>query len=962
MKKEDRLFGFAVTGSRFIPELDGTLWYMCHEKLGTPLIFFDREDSNKTFYIAFKTLPEDDTGVFHIIEHSVLCGSEKFPVKEPFVELLKGSLKTFLNAMTYPDRTVYPVSSRSDKDLLNLIDVYLDAVFNPLMLKNESIFLQEGYRYEVSNGGGDLSLGGVVYSEMEGAMSSPDEISSDALLKMLYPSSPYGKNSGGDPDAIPTLTYESFCAAHKKYYRPENAYIFLDGSVKLDEVLPLIDSYLSKFEKAVAPFEIGEDCENTLAQRCVEYEIASTDDPRGRAILCVGARSHRFDEVEKAFMLSVIADALCGSNEAPLKKAFLDADLAENLTVFPLIDGVKYCSYGIEMKNVRCDETDKAYKLLFDTLKKLCDEGIGRERLEASLLFREFKLREKDFGSNPKGLIYGLAALDTWLYGGDPALGLCYEDILASAKTKLDGGFYERLLFDTFLKNDRISRLTLLPSNTLGQKRKEQKAHKLKKLKDSLTKVQLRTIKEKSEALKIWQSTTDSEEKLNTLPYLSLSDIPKETEWTPTNVLADYGCEVLIHNIKTDGISYVELLFDISDFDKEELSCISLVASLLGKCRTEKYSKEELARKKKAEIGSLFAAPICYKTKNGPRPYLLLTTSSLDSMRQSLLDLVGEVLNRTNLYDRDTVKKIIKQTLISMREWFSDSGHAAALKRARAYVSSIGAIAECFSGLEMFRWLSEVEKSLTDGFSSLAKKMTELLERAVSRARLTVALTGSPDGDFIRNLTMLPAKQGKTPKIREIPPLGVLNEGIIVPSRVSYAAAVASLDNVGEAFVGSMHVLSNILSYTYLWNTIRVKGGAYGAGFSARATGDVSAYSYRDPSPAESIASLAKIPEFIRTLACDEDGIDSFIIGTIGDYDVLNSARSAGSEATAFYMSGRKKEDEQKIRSSMIKTDKAELLRLADVLEKLSEHLAFCVIGPDESIEKCHNIKTKIKL
>lgn len=963
MKKGEILHGFRVESSEAIPEAEGVLWLLKHEKLDTPLAFLEREDSNKSFYIAFRTPPKDDTGVFHIIEHSVLCGSKKYPVKEPFVELLKGSLKTFLNAMTYPDRTVYPVSSRSDKDFLNLVDVYMDAVFHPLMLENESIFMQEGHRYELECTDAPLTVNGVVYNEMKGAMSSPDEISSEKLLEMLYPNSPFGKNSGGDPDAICDLSYEDFCAAHKEHYHPSNAYIFLDGKVDLNAVLPLLNSYLSEYERRFDCPSVGEDTAPEKITQTVEYEIGSEEDANTRTRVYLGVRSFDFDEVESSLALSVLSDAIAGSNEAPLTRAFLDAGLCEDVSVFSLGDGIKHGSYAIELKNLCCS-SDEAFAFLTKTLSEIAEKGIEKERIEASLNSKEFKLREKDFGSMPKGLIFGLAMLDTWLYGNDPAFGLKYEEPLKAVRAmlKTDASF-ERMLESVFINNERSVRLVLKPSKTLGEEREKKERERLALIKSEMTKEELTLLCEKNERFKLWQASEDSEENLNTLPTLSVSDIPKNGTWTPTETNTVAGTLVLVHDIPTGGISYAELLFDVSDLDGEELSLMAFLSTLLGKCATARHSADELAQIKKLRLGSFATSALITTRANTPKPYFYVTASALDSERKSLTDIVGEILNETVFTDKKAIKNLLTQKLIATKESFINSGHAAAVRRARAYVSSLGVLAEHVFGLEMYKKLKSEIENFDKNAESLTESLAALLKKIVTKKRLTVALTGVPSDGFINDLVNVPAEKGTVPKPRSFAPLGHLNEGIIIPSRVSYISKSSSLSSIGESFSGSMHVLSNILSYTHLWNNIRVKGGAYGAGFTMRQSGDASTYSYRDPNPRASIEASDGSAAFLRELAEEEDTFDNYIIGTFGDYDSLESARSAGAEATTIFLMGKTENDEKLIRKSMIEFDKKELLRLADIMERLTQNSAVCVFGPCEQIDACMDVlKSKTEI
>ena len=961
MKKGTKLHGFLVEDKEYLEEASGTLYSLRHEKHATPLLFLERDDSNKSFYIAFKTLPEDDTGVFHIIEHSVLCGSKKFPVKEPFVELLKTSLKTFLNAMTYPDRTVYPVCSRSDKDFFNLTDVYLDAVFHPLMLENESIFMQEGHHPELSEDALAVTENGVVYNEMKGAVSSPDDLSQDELMKMLYKGTTYAKNSGGDPDAIPELTYENFRAAHAKYYHPRNARIFLDGKVNLDEILPLIDSYLTEFEATDTEFHVGDCPPVTYEEKTVEYELSRDESPANKARAYIGYRTADFDDVQTGFELSVLTDAIAGSNEAPLTSALLSSGLVEDAGFFSLGEGIKFGAHALELKNVKDGKTDEVMALAEKTLTALARDGIDSELLLASLNSREFRLREKDFGSTPLGLVFGLAILDSWIYGAPPKNGICYESILKEAREKLSTGHYEKLLEKYFVNNEQKMKLTLTPSTSLGIEREKKERRLAEERRQAMTDAELSLMKEKNARFDEWQESADTEEGLATLPTLTVSDVPKEIDIAPTEVKEINGVTVLVHDVPTSGIDYAELYFDVCDLDEKELSLASLIASLIGKCPTENHTAKELEKMKKSTLGALFATPVTFRKGDKVYPYIKLTASALKKNRKSLVGILSEVVNGTLLSDVPTVSKIVKQKIIAMKEGFITSGHAAAIRRAGAYLSEGSTITECFTGVEMYKTLCGVDSLLTETPATACEKLTSLFKRIFTRSRLTVGFTGEPDDELVLALSNVPNTVCTPPVLRKIAPLGIKSEGFIIPSRVSYIGKASTLDLIGEKFSGSMCVISNILSYTHLWNAVRVRGGAYGAGFFIRQTGSAYAYSYRDPSPASSVKAVDESADFLSELAKSGESLDGYIIGTFGDYDVLTTPRSRGSEATGLFLSGKTEEDEKALRAEMLAFDEDELLRLSDVVRRLTLTSAVCVFGPKEQLEACGEILQEIK-
>ena len=956
MKKGEKLYGFLVENEEFLSEVSGTLYTFRHEKHGTPLLFLDRNDTNKSFYIAFKTLPSDDTGVFHIIEHSVLCGSKKFPVKEPFVELLKTSLKTFLNAMTYPDRTVYPVSSRSERDFYNLTEVYLDAVFHPLMLENEAIFMQEGHRPEISEDGRAVIENGVVYNEMKGALSNPDELSGDELMKMLFGGTVFAKNSGGDPDAIPSLTYKDFCDAHAKYYHPSNAFVFLDGKVNLAEILPLIDSYLSEFDTAVSDFTVGECPRVNYAENSVEYELSEGESAEGKVRAYLGFKTADISDVQTDFELAVLTDAIAGSNESPLKNALLSSGLVEDAGLFSLGDSIKFGAYALELKNIKDGKTEEALELAKTTLSELAAGGIDKELLLASLNAREFRLREKDYGSMPRGLVFGLAILDSWIYGFDPKEGLCYEEVLTVARERLETEHYRELLYKFFVSNPETVKLTLIPNAELGAKRESAERLLAEKRFAALTDGEIADLKAKNARFSLWQNTPDEDEKLDTLPTLSVYDIPKEIENAPTEVLDFNGVRVIYHDEKTDGIDYAELYFDISDLDEGELSFAALIASLIGKCPCGEYSAIELEKLKKTNLGQLFATPVTFKRDGTVYPYIKISASALEKNRGKLTEILSLVVNGTHAGDTATVTKIVKQKIISMKESFTTAGHSAAVRRAGAYVSEWSAFAEYFFGVEAYRAFCKIARELDENPDAIKEKLTALFAKIFTKSRLTVGFTGKRCDALLGELASTPKTESTAPVLRKIAPLGKKNEGFIIPSRVSYIGKASTLDAIGAEFCGSMHIVSNILSYTHLWNTVRVRGGAYGAGFAIRPSGGSYVYSYRDPNPCASNKAAEDAADFLKDLAKKGESLDGYIIGTFGDYDALSTPRSRGSDATGLFLSGKTSADEARVRESMLAFDKAELLRLSDLVGKLMDESALCVFGPKEHLTACPDI------
>lgn len=953
MKQGDKLHGFEVTRVRKIDEIDSVLCEMEHG-CGAKLAFIDRPDTNKSFAITFKTLPEDDTGVFHILEHSVLCGSDKFPVKEPFVELLKSSLKTFLNAMTYNDKTVYPVASRNDKDFYNLVDVYMDAVLNPRALKNENIFRQEGWHYELSEEG-TLSYNGVVYNEMKGAYSSADSVADEELMQMLFPDSPYSKDSGGNPKFIPSLTYEEFVEAHRRFYNPSNSLIFLDGSVKLDEILPLLDSYLSKYEnkRTVLNLELADYTPG--ARREAEYEISPDESEDGKCRVYLAGRTSAFDDKERGVALGILRTALAGSNESPLKRGLLESGLCEDVNL-RINDGLLCGFYDLEICNVKRENIDTVIVLVKDLLTKVYKDGLDRERLYAIFNSAEFKNREKDFGSLPKGLVFGLSMLDTWLWDGDPADTLTLTDTFSTLRKKVEDGYFERLLSEYFLESEPVV-LALIPSKTLGARRDAEEKAILEKIKSSMSNEELEKIRADAAALKAWQSAEDSPEALASLPTLTLADVDAAPEHVPTDTEEILGCTSFNYRLSTSGITYLELFFDASDLSTDELLLLPTLTSLYKNVATAKGSATSLQNRILSELGTLsFNAVSLADTAGAPKVYLQVSASSLEEKADMMTELILEVIYTSDLSDRRALKNAIAQSKLATEDAFITSGHVQAINRAAAYTSAAAMADEYLSGYDQFAFLKSADADFDAVAEGISAKLHGIKEKLFRRERLTVAVTSSSSElDFIKKLISSIKDGGTIAGCSEIQPLGIKNEGILIPSQVSYAAAA---DNIlpNEKPTGAQIVARSIVSYAHLWNTVRVQGGAYGAGLVVRKNGFLAFYSYRDPSPRRTLDCYAGSGDFLRSFIESREPLEKFIIGAFGDYDTLTTPRSAGARAAVNAIRGWTEDMEKRFREEIVAATDESILHVAELLDKVTEKAAVCVIGPESALSSCSDV------
>ena len=951
-ENRSRLHGFAVRSCRDLPEIHAQMVEMEYERNGARLIWLNRDDENMSFAITFKTIPTDDTGVFHILEHSVLNGSDRFPVKEPFVNLLQSSLQTFLNAMTFPDKTMYPVASRNKKDFRNLVTVYMDAVLHPLIYRRPETFRQEGWHYEWDNNG-KLICNGVVYNEMKGAYGSVDSHLNYHLNRLLMPDTCYRWDSGGHPDSIPKLTYEQFVDTHRRFYHPSNAYIVLDGSVDLDDTLSLLDEYLRCYDRRETAFTVGEQPPIAPAEYETFYE---TDAETERKDLCHFAQSvvcGSFDETEKAAALRLLGDVLCGSNESPLKKAVVESGLAENIDFTGSEDGIRYLEASIAARNVAGKNLPELRRVIRQTLTELADKGIDRELLTASLNAMEFAMRERDFGSLPKGLVFAFLIMESWLYGGDPAAKLCYGDLFDRLRRHVEEGYFEDLIRRLLLDNPHSAAVTLRPSASLGEERRAALQKKLDELEQSWSEEEKERIADQAERLRIAQQTEDTPEQLATLPHLALTDVAEKAERLLLETDAVAGHTVLRAPYDTDGIVYCDLYFDVSDFTPEELMTAALLGNVIDEMGTERLSGQEVQKLIKTNLGSFNSGLDCYGRPDDVRrckPYFVVGFSALESKQHTAAKLVTELLNEAVFRDGGKLQQILRQKKLSMREEMADNGTLYAATRVGAAFSARGVIREYVSGIEHYRFLTKLGEA---DLPALLEKLAALRARIFTADRLTVSVTGHPEESFARELVAALPAAGETVESRIYTPLPVTHEGIIVPTDICFTALGANLYTLGSRYSGAMNPAAMLMSFGYFWNVIRVQNGAYGAGMSVGDFGDLRFTTYRDPNAANSLDTFRSAADFLRGNLPEPEELTDLIIGAIGDIDPLRTPRTSGRLAAARYLLGVDEDYTDRIRREMLRTTPADVLAFADEMERVCAAAGSCVVGSRALIEKC---------
>ena len=949
----ETIHGFAVRSVRHLAELKADMVEMTYEKNGARLIWLDRDDTNMTFGIAFKTTPEDDTGVFHILEHSVLCGSEKYPVKEPFVNLIKTSLHTFLNALTFSDKTLYPISSRNPRDFLNLTGVYLDAVFHPAILKKPDIFRQEGWHYELS-AEGTLTRSGVVYSEMKGAYTSVERQLYRQLYRQLFPDNCYGFESGGAPEAIPTLTYEKFVAAYRRYYHPANSYIILDGNIPVAETLSLLESYLSEFGPAEGPLPV------IAEQEAVDggdyeglYEVGEEDPTENRSQYIEGYVFGKTDDPEKTLGLSILSSVITWSNESPLCRAVLEKKLAETVYL-EVDDSTEYLQATVVVKNTAPSKKGKLKKVIRETLEKLAREGLDREQLLASINILEFSARERDFGRTPRGLVYGMQILGAWLYGFDPARDLAFSDLFDRLRAHIDEGWYEKLLSDAILNNPHRASVWLDPSAEYGKEKRAAGLAELKRIADAMSAEEKEKVRAEAAALLKAQQTPDSPEALATLPVLPLSEVsdrPEVPTLTETEVL---GRPVCLTEEETSGILYADLYFDASDLSPEELALGSLFAALIGELPTDRHGILDIQTLLKMHIGDFGSNFEPYSDPNDIRRasvYFVTHLSILNAKEEVAADLTAELLRGTVYDDAERIGQIISQKRLSMREHIMSAGSLYASGRVSACYSAAGVIKEYLSGLEQYQWLLRAEKELNDAPEAFCARLTALAKKLITRSRLTVSLTGAPSASFAEKVISGYEDDGVIPSAYPYKPFGFRKEAIVIPSEISFTAYGTNMSLSGVKYSGEMSVASSFLTYSRLWDVIRVQNGAYGVSMIVNNIGGLRFTTYRDPKAAESLAVFRGLGEALEETVPDEETLKTLIIGAVGESDPLRTPRMNGKAAMGLRLGGIAPETLVRTRREMLATTPEKLKAFAGILKKLLPGCAYCVIGSRAAIE-----------
>lgn len=957
-----RSVGFSLSAEAPLPELEATMYRLTHDKTGLELVWLKRDEENKTFAIAFETLPHDDTGVFHILEHSVLCGSEKYPVKEPFVELLKSSMNTFLNALTFQDKTMYPVASRNSKDFINLVRVYLDAVFRPLIYTKPEIFYQEGWHYEPDENG-NVSYKGVVFNEMKGAFASADELVVDKLNRLLFPQSPYRFVSGGDPASIPDLTYEAFLDDHRRFYAPSNAYVFLDGDMDILQVLGILhNEYLCHYEKtermAPPPMQLP-----VSGEAEGFYELAPGEKPEGKVRFSTGKVVGTFDDRERLIAAELLCNLLCGSNQSPLTRALLSEGLAEEVSMW-LNDGMLQPWLVLDVKNLREEELPRVRAAITAKLEELATNGLDHEQLEAVMANAEFKLRERDYGYYPQGLVFGFSALESWLYGGDPAANLQVGNLFVRLKQKMHEGYFEQLLRELLLDNPHSACVVLRPSHELGQERRAKEQARLDREVAAWTPDDRREIQARQDRLTAWQESQDTPEALATIPQLSLSDLPPRPEEISTEVMQCGTIPVLTHALHTGGVVYVSLYFDAGCCTPEEFSCLSFACDLLGSSDAGEYTAEQIINRSRLLCGNLSIQPVSYLIGDDPQHFttrLRVSFSTLESNLSEATAHVAQILTQSR-FREESAHDILRQTKMDVFQRAVMAGNAMGMTRVLAQSSPLYVIEDYTGGISFYNWLKSNDDAWD--FAALNERMQALLTRIVRRGGMTVSASGISTERAAALTDQLAAliPDAPCPAPISIRPWGHRREGIVIPADISFAVRGGELGDIASRSYGALQLAGQIISLAYLWNVIRVQGGAYGTGLRLGRGGLMACYSYRDPGGASSLEQYTHCGEFLRQLVQSGQELTGFIIGAVANASPLMTPRTKATVADGRYFSQSTAEERCRDYRRMIEATPQDLLDAADALEQTIRDGGICLVGGQAQLESCDLLEQIITL
>ena len=968
--KTENIPAYEIVTQENLTDIHSTGYMLRHKKTGARLILIENDDENKVFSIAFRTPPANSTGVPHILEHSVLCGSREFPLKDPFVELVKGSLNTFLNAMTYPDKTCYPVASCNDQDFQNLMHVYLDAVFYPNIYKKEEIFRQEGWSYHLENKEGPLTYNGVVYNEMKGAFSSPDEVLDRQIKSSLFPDNTYGVESGGDPENIPELSYEEFLDFHRTYYHPSNSYIYLYGNMDMEEKLRFIDEkYLSAFDALdvdsrileQAPFSQVKDLEE-------EYPVAENEEEEDNTYLSFNMVVGNAMDSMLGVAFDVLDYALLSAPGAPLKKALLDAQIGKDI-YGSYDDGVLQPFFSIVAKGAKTSQKEEFVSTIRKCLQDIVKNGVDKKAILAGINYMEFRYREADFGSYPKGLMYGLDILGNWLYDDEnPFAQVKLLAIYDRLKEAVNEGYFEEIIRKWLLDNTHGTILTLIPKRGLAAKREKDLEEMLEKYRSSLSDAELEELVRKTKALEAYQESEENPKDLECIPMLKRSDIRREVEGFSNEELAVDNSLFLYQDVCTNGIGYVNVMFEIRDMEVEKAHYLGLLKSVLGYVDTKDYTYGQLFNEINARTGGIQCGVDVFDKANDPEAFRTMFTirgKALYSQMDFLFQMMGEILNTSKLTDTKRLQEIIGEIKSRGQASLIGAGHQTAVLRGTSYASPMAKFQDEMAGVGYYKFVEDLDKNFQEKKEEIVAGLLNAVEEIIRPDSFMVSYTG--ERESVEQIQKLcgELKKSLPQRTSQVPSVSITcekkNEGFKTSGQVQYVAKCGNFVKKGYAYTGALEILKVALSYDYLWINLRVKGGAYGCMSGFRRSGESYFVSYRDPHLRRTLEVYQGVPEYVRTFQADERELTKYIIGTISGKDVPRTPQSQGALGRMAYFRGLTVEMLQKERNQILDATVEDIHALAPLIEAILADDQICVVGSESAVEKAKDVFMETK-
>ena len=953
LQKEEDLKGIKAKG-----------YLLRHRKSGARVVYIENDDNNKVFSIGFRTPPSDSTGVPHIMEHSVLCGSRNFPAKDPFVELVKGSLNTFLNAMTYPDKTVYPVASCNDQDFQNLMHVYMDAVFYPNIYEHEEIFRQEGWSYQLDSAEDKLKYNGVVYNEMKGAFSSPEGVLDRVILNTLFPDTSYANESGGDPEVIPELTYEQFLDFHRKFYHPSNSYIYLYGDMDIEEKLHWLDQeYLGKYDREPVDSRIRfQEPFAEMQEKVIPYSIASEESEEDNTYLSYNKVVGTSLDKELYLAFQILDYALLSAPGAPLKKALTDAGIGKDI-MGSYDNGIYQPIFSVIAKNANEEKKEEFIQVIEDVLRASVKNGIDTKAIEAGINYYEFRYREADFGNYPKGLMYGLQMMDSWLYDEEkPFIHIEALDTFEFLKKQIGIGYYETLIQNYLLDNPHGAIVIVTPEKGRTACMEAELEEKLQEYKASLTAEEVEAFVQKTQALEAYQSEPESEENLEKIPVLKREDISREIEPIINEEMTLAGVPVIFHEIETNGIGYVDVLFDMSLVEEQDLPYVGILQSVLGIIDTERYDYGILFNEINVNTGGIGTSLELYNDVTNIREKAFKATfeikgKALYGKLPVAFDMMREILMESKLDDGKRIREILAMLKSRLLMKFQSSGHVTAVLRAQSYASPAAKLKDMTNGIAFYETVSYIEEHFEEEKEKLSEKLIDLSKKLFCGDNMMLSYTAAREGLEGLEEMVEKLKNSLHTRTAEEDKCCVIhcekkNEGFKTASKVQYVAKAGNFIDQGVAYTGALQILKVIMSYDYLWQNIRVKGGAYGCMSNFNRIGEGYFVSYRDPNLKRTLDVYDGVVDYLKNFTVSERDMTKYIIGTMSGIDQPMTPASKGERSMNLYMNKVSAEMIREERNQILDAEQDDIRALYKVAEAVLQADQMCVIGGEDKIEE----------